>query len=101
MPVSCVALAPGLITSELFGHEAGAFTGAGKRRVGRFEQGESRDFRIARECGELEIGRLMYRAGEDHEIGVLASDGASGVVEDRFERFGSKPENVVAAVERL
>ncbi|HVK18280.1 MAG TPA: sigma-54 dependent transcriptional regulator [Fimbriiglobus sp.] len=38
VPVSCVALAPGLITSELFGHEAGAFTGAGKRRVGRFEQ---------------------------------------------------------------
>ena len=34
VPVSCVALAPGLITSELFGHEAGAFTGAGKRRVG-------------------------------------------------------------------
>src|SRR6476619_278239 len=38
VPVSCVALAPGLITSELFGHEAGAFTGAGQRRVGRFEQ---------------------------------------------------------------
>src|SRR5437764_1225533 len=36
--VSCVALAPGLITSELFGHEPGAFTGAGKGRTGRFEQ---------------------------------------------------------------
>jgi formate hydrogenlyase transcriptional activator len=38
VPVSSVALAPGLITSELFGHEVGAFTGAGKRRIGRFEQ---------------------------------------------------------------
>jgi formate hydrogenlyase transcriptional activator len=38
VPVSCAALAPGLITSELFGHEAGAFTGAVSRRVGRFEQ---------------------------------------------------------------
>ena len=38
VPVSCVALAPGLIASELFGHEAGAFTGAGRRRIGRFEQ---------------------------------------------------------------
>jgi formate hydrogenlyase transcriptional activator len=38
VPVSCVALAPTLITSELFGHEAGSFTGADRRRVGRFEQ---------------------------------------------------------------
>ena len=35
--VSCAALAPGVIASELFGHEAGAFTGATKRRLGRFE----------------------------------------------------------------
>lgn len=35
--VNCAALAVGVIASELFGHEAGAFTGAAKRRVGRFE----------------------------------------------------------------
>jgi formate hydrogenlyase transcriptional activator len=35
--VNCAAMAPGVITSELFGHEQGAFTGATKRRLGRFE----------------------------------------------------------------
>jgi len=35
--LNCAALAPGLIESELFGYERGAFTGAAERRIGRFE----------------------------------------------------------------
>ena len=35
--VNCAAIAPSLVTSELFGHEKGAFTGAVQRRLGRFE----------------------------------------------------------------
>jgi DNA-binding NtrC family response regulator len=36
--VNVAALAPGIIESELFGHERGAFTGATARRIGVFEQ---------------------------------------------------------------
>jgi DNA-binding NtrC family response regulator len=35
--LSCAVLPAGLAESELFGHESGAFTGAVKRRIGRFE----------------------------------------------------------------
>jgi formate hydrogenlyase transcriptional activator len=52
VPVSGVALSPGLILSELFGHEAGAFTGANRRRVGRFEQADGGTLFLD-EIGEL------------------------------------------------
>ncbi len=38
--LNCGAVAESLLDSELFGHEAGAFTGAQRRRLGRFEQAD-------------------------------------------------------------
>jgi two-component system C4-dicarboxylate transport response regulator DctD len=37
VPINCSAIPENLIESELFGHEAGAFSGANQRRIGKFE----------------------------------------------------------------
>ena len=41
LQMNCAAISDDLLESELFGHEAGAFTGAAKRHIGRFERAHS------------------------------------------------------------
>ncbi|MEM6801028.1 MAG: sigma 54-interacting transcriptional regulator [Bacteroidota bacterium] len=50
--VNCAALPRDLIESELFGHEAGAFTGALKQKIGKFEQAQNGSIFLD-EIGEL------------------------------------------------
>jgi PAS domain S-box-containing protein len=52
--VNCAALSPTLIESELFGHERGSFTGAGAKKIGRFELADGATLFLD-EIGELPL----------------------------------------------
>lgn len=60
--VDCAGLPPALIASALFGHEANAFTGAGKRHVGAFERAHGGTVFLD-EIGELPDGQQSALLG--------------------------------------
>jgi two-component system nitrogen regulation response regulator GlnG len=73
MAINCAAIPETLVESELFGHEQGTFTGADRKRIGKFEQ-----------CGD---GTLLLDEIGDMPLGVQAK--MLRLLQDQtFERLG-------------
>ncbi|TFG59363.1 MAG: sigma-54-dependent Fis family transcriptional regulator, partial [Deltaproteobacteria bacterium] len=82
--VNCAALHDNLLESELFGHERGAFTGAEKLRIGRFEQADKGTIFLD-EIGDMSATTQakVLRVLQEQEFERLGSSGKSVKVDVR------------------
>lgn len=85
--INCGAVPDNLIESELFGHEAGAFTGADKRRIGKFEHANkgtlfldevesmpmSLQIKLLRVLEERKVERLGSNQTIDVDVRIIAA----------------------------
>src|SRR5450432_1377063 len=95
--VNCAAIPRDLITSELFGHEKGAFTGAIQRRLGRFELADGGTLFLD-EVGELspEIQVALLRVLQEREFERL---GGSQPIKVDVRVIAATNRDLTAAIE--
>ena len=121
--LNCAAVPEGLIESELFGHEAGAFTGATKQRRGKFERAHrgtlfldevgdmppQMQAKLLRVLQEGEIERVGAGSAVKVDVRVVAATNKSLEAEieagrfraDLFDRLNVVPLRVPALAERI
>jgi PAS domain S-box-containing protein len=95
--VNCAAIPSSLITSELFGHEKGAFTGATQRRLGRFELAEGGTIFLD-EIGELpaETQIALLRVLQEREFERL---GGAKIIRTNVRVIAATNRDLLDAIE--
>jgi DNA-binding NtrC family response regulator len=75
VPINCAAIPKELLEAELFGFEKGAFTGAGSRKLGKFELAH-RGTIFLDEIGELDVGlqAKLLRIIQEGEVERIGSE---------------------------
>ena len=103
IPVSCAILSGTLLENELFGHEKGAFTGADKAAMGRFEaaaggtlflddvddiplETQAKLLRVLQERKVERLGSVQARPADFRLVSATKKDLAQLVVEGRFRQ---------------
>src|SRR5690348_4578352 len=73
--LNCAAIPSGLLESELFGHERGAFTGAVSQRIGRFELADKGTLFLD-EIGDIpvDLQPKLLRVLQEHEFERLGGN---------------------------
>jgi len=95
--INCAAIPEGLVESELFGHERGAFTGAFERQLGKFELAHGGTLFLD-EIGELPLNLQpkLLRVLEESKFRRLGGKSEISVDVRLIAATNRKPENAVA-----
>jgi len=96
--VNCAALAPGILESELFGHEKGSFTGATEKQVGKFEQAD-RGTIFLDEVGDMsqKTQAKVLRVLQEQEVERL---GSARTIKVDVRVIAATNKNLEEAIER-
>lgn len=96
--LNCAALSESLLESELFGHEAGSFTGATRRRLGRFELANQGSLLLDELANTSD--RVQEKILRVIEYGELERVGGSETLQTDVRIIGSTNEDLPALAEQ-
>lgn len=96
--LNCAALTESLLESELFGHEAGSFTGATRRRLGRFELANQGSLFLDELANTSD--RVQQKILRVIEYGELERVGGNDTIQTNVRIIGATNEDLPAMVDR-